>query len=44
MEIQDNQVITGCIIGSLIICLIFYRYLLNRTIQIENFNNHTIEY
>ena len=40
----DNKGMMCCLVISILVCFFLYRYLLNRTIMIEKFNDHTIEY
>ena len=42
---MENQNTLLCCIGvTLVICFLMYRYLRNRTITLEKFNDHTVEY
>ena len=41
---ENQNIIICCIVVTILLCLILYRYLLNRTIMIEKFNDHTVEY
>lgn len=36
--------IVCCVIISFMICLVLFKFLKNRTIEIENFSNHNIVY
>ena len=44
MEDINQTTIIPCVVITLVLCYLIYRYLLNRTIMIENFNDHTVEY
>ena len=44
MENSDKATILCCIAITIVLCYLIYRYLRNRTIMIENFNDHTVEY
>jgi len=41
---ENQNTIICCIVITIVLCLILYRYLRNRTIMIEKFNDHTVEY
>ena len=42
--IDVNTNIWISIILTILLCITMYKYLSNKTIMIENFKNHTIEY
>lgn len=47
MEVNQeciNVNILASIILTVLLCVIIYKYLSNKTIMIENFKDHTIEY
>lgn len=42
--IDANTNIWISIILTILLCITMYKYLSNKTIMVENFKNHTIEY
>lgn len=39
-----NNEILMCTLISILLCLLLYRYLSNRVVEIEKFSNHQVEF